>query len=110
MRIPYMTFAILAVLAHSTTAGEQDTPTWWSLRPLNTSPPPSITTASPGANPIDAFILKRLADAGAVILPAMPGFYNSPRSVDDLVNFVVARICDQLEIKHQLSHRWGSDS
>jgi len=64
MRIPYMTFAILAVLAHSATAGEQDTPTWWSLRPLNTSPPPSITTASPGANPIDAFILKRLADAG----------------------------------------------
>jgi 4-hydroxy-3-polyprenylbenzoate decarboxylase len=51
--------------------------------------------------------MKRLADAGAVILPAMPGFYNSPRSIDDLVNFVVARICDQLGIEHSMQKRWG---
>lgn len=51
--------------------------------------------------------MKRLADAGAVILPAMPGFYNSPQSIDDLVNFVVARICDQLGVEHALQKRWG---
>jgi len=51
--------------------------------------------------------MKRLADVGAVILPAMPGFYNNPRSIDDLVNFVVGRICDQLEIEHDLQNRWG---
>ena len=53
--------------------------------------------------------MKRLADAGAVILPAMPGFYNSPQSIDDLVNFVVARICDQLGVEHALQKRWGED-
>jgi 4-hydroxy-3-polyprenylbenzoate decarboxylase len=51
--------------------------------------------------------MKRLADVGAVILPAMPGFYNQPQSIDDLVNFVVARICDQLGVAHDLQNRWG---
>ncbi|MDA0590690.1 MAG: UbiX family flavin prenyltransferase [Planctomycetota bacterium] len=54
--------------------------------------------------------MKRLADAGAVILPAMPGFYNSPQSIDDLVNFVVARICDQLGVEHSLQKRWGEQA
>jgi len=49
-----------------------------------------------------------VTDAGAVVLPAMPGFYHNPTSIVDLVDFVVARICDQLQIEHQLSRRWGS--
>ncbi len=51
--------------------------------------------------------MKRLADAGAVVLPAMPGFYNSPLSIHDLVDFVVSRICDQIGVPQQLSKRWG---
>lgn len=53
--------------------------------------------------------MKTLADAGAVILPAMPGFYNQPQSIDDLVDFVVARICDQLGVPQELTKRWGND-
>ena len=51
--------------------------------------------------------LKRLCDAGAVVLPAMPGFYHGPTTIHDLVDFVVGRICDQLEVRHQLFRRWG---
>jgi 4-hydroxy-3-polyprenylbenzoate decarboxylase len=52
--------------------------------------------------------MKRLADAGAVVLPAMPGFYHQPKSIGDLVDFVVGRICDQLGIEADLTRRWGS--
>ena len=45
--------------------------------------------------------------AGAVILPAMPGWYHGVQSVADLVDFVVARILDQLRIPHELTKRWG---
>lgn len=51
--------------------------------------------------------MKRLADAGAVVLPAMPGFYHHPLSIHDLVDFVVARICDQLGQEIDLVPRWG---
>jgi len=50
----------------------------------------------------------RLARAGAVILPPAPGFYMQPTSVADLVDFVVARILDQLGIAHELGRRWGA--
>jgi 4-hydroxy-3-polyprenylbenzoate decarboxylase len=50
---------------------------------------------------------KRCAEAGAIVLPAMPGFYHGAQSVQDMVDFVVARICDQLEVPHQLMKRWG---
>lgn len=49
----------------------------------------------------------RLARAGAVILPPNPGFYHRPQRVDDLVDFVVARILDQLRVPHTLMLRWG---
>ena len=52
--------------------------------------------------------LKRAAEAGAVILPAMPGFYHGVKSILDLVDFVVARICDQLAIPNSLIKRWGT--
>lgn len=51
--------------------------------------------------------MKRLVDAGAVMLPAMPGFYHNPLSIPDLVDFIVGRICDQLGIGNRLIHRWG---
>jgi len=49
----------------------------------------------------------RLARAGAVILPPDPGFYHHPRSIDDLVDFVVARMLDRLQVPHELMVRWG---
>ena len=49
----------------------------------------------------------RLARAGAVILPPNPGFYHDPESIDDLVDFVVARILDHLDVEHDLGARWG---
>ncbi|MBL4610029.1 MAG: flavin prenyltransferase UbiX [Halopseudomonas sp.] len=49
----------------------------------------------------------KLSQMGAVILPASPGFYHKPRSIDDLVDFVVARILNQLGIEQQLLARWG---
>jgi 4-hydroxy-3-polyprenylbenzoate decarboxylase len=51
----------------------------------------------------------RLSRAGAVILPANPGFYHHPENVDALVDFVVARILDQLHVDHALMSRWGND-
>jgi 4-hydroxy-3-polyprenylbenzoate decarboxylase len=45
--------------------------------------------------------------AGAVVMPAMPGFYGLPRSVDDLVDFMVAKALDHLGVPHELLARWG---
>jgi 4-hydroxy-3-polyprenylbenzoate decarboxylase len=47
-----------------------------------------------------------LAEAGAVVLPAMPGFYHRPQEVADLVDFVVARVLDRLGVSHELVRRW----
>lgn len=49
----------------------------------------------------------RLAQAGVVILPANPGFYHRPQRIEQLVDFVAARILDQLRVPHQLIARWG---
>jgi 4-hydroxy-3-polyprenylbenzoate decarboxylase len=64
----------------------------------------------PRETPFSAIHLQnmlRLARAGAVILPAAPGFYNRPQSVQDLVDFIVARVLDQLDVEHALARRWG---
>ncbi|MBI1900222.1 MAG: UbiX family flavin prenyltransferase [Planctomycetia bacterium] len=45
--------------------------------------------------------------AGAVVLPAMPGFYHNVTSIGDLIDFVVGRICDQLGVPQGLMQRWG---
>jgi 4-hydroxy-3-polyprenylbenzoate decarboxylase len=50
----------------------------------------------------------RLARAGAVIVPPSPGFYNHPQTVADLVDFVVARVLDQIAVPHELARRWGA--
>ena len=52
--------------------------------------------------------MQRLQRAGAVILPANPGFYHRPQSVADLVDFVVARVLDQIGIDNDLVARWGA--
>jgi 4-hydroxy-3-polyprenylbenzoate decarboxylase len=52
--------------------------------------------------------LRRAHEMGAVVLPAMPGWYQGVECLGDLVDFIVARILDQLHIEHQLSSRWGS--
>src|SRR4051812_38452739 len=53
--------------------------------------------------------LTAVAEAGAVVLPAMPAFYTLPKSVGDMVDFVVGRVCDQLGVEHNLLKRWGDD-
>jgi 4-hydroxy-3-polyprenylbenzoate decarboxylase len=53
--------------------------------------------------------LLRLRRAGAVVLMAAPGFYNAPQSIDDLIEFVVGRCLDQLEIDNRLTKRWGQE-
>lgn len=54
--------------------------------------------------------LTSVTRAGATVIPAAPGFYHQPDSIADLVDFVVARILDHLEIEHTVGHRWGSES
>lgn len=49
----------------------------------------------------------KLTRLGAVLMPASPGFYHNPRSIEDLVDFIVARILDQLGIEQELMPRWG---
>ena len=51
--------------------------------------------------------MRRATLAGALILPASPAFYHQPRKIDDLVDFIVARILDQLDIPHDLVKPWG---
>ena len=48
-----------------------------------------------------------LSQAGALIMPANPGFYYQPKQVSDLVDFMVARVLDQLQVEHELMPRWG---
>lgn len=67
----------------------------------------------PRETPFSAIHLEnmlRLARLGVVILPPNPGFYHNPASLDELVDFVVARILDQLGVENRLSPRWGMDS
>ena len=52
----------------------------------------------------------KLARLGVVIMPACPGFYNQPQTIDEIVDFMVARVLDQLGIEHQLVPRWGESN
>jgi 4-hydroxy-3-polyprenylbenzoate decarboxylase len=65
----------------------------------------------PRETPLHLVQLRNLticAEAGAVVLPAMPAFYTRPRTLDDAVNFIVGRVCDKLGVEHQLLTRWGT--
>ena len=64
----------------------------------------------PRETPLSAIHLEnmlRVTRAGAIVMPAAPGFYHKPKSIDDLVNFVVARILDHLGVEHSLVPRWS---
>jgi 4-hydroxy-3-polyprenylbenzoate decarboxylase len=64
----------------------------------------------PRETPLGLVQLRNLttcAEAGATVLPAMPAFYTRPRTIDDMVDFVVGRVCDQLGVEHRLFERWG---
>ena len=66
----------------------------------------------PRETPFSALHLKnmlKLSRAGAVILPANPAFYHHPKNVEDLVDFIVARILDHLGVAHDLVQRWGEE-
>jgi 4-hydroxy-3-polyprenylbenzoate decarboxylase len=64
----------------------------------------------PRETPLSVFALEnlhRLATAGAIVLPAMPGWYHGVSNLDSLVDFIVARILDQCDVGNQLIQRWG---
>ena len=64
----------------------------------------------PRETPFSAIHLEnmlRLSRAGAIILPPSPGFYHHPQRVQDIVDFVVARVLDQVGVAHALMQRWG---
>jgi flavin prenyltransferase len=66
----------------------------------------------PRETPLSLVELRNMAaaaEAGAVILPAMPGFYHGVKRIGDLVDFVVSRICDQLGLVNSLVERWGDN-
>jgi 4-hydroxy-3-polyprenylbenzoate decarboxylase len=66
----------------------------------------------PRETPLHAIQLRNLAacaEAGAVVLPAMPAFYTRPRTLQDAVDFIVGRVCDQLGVEHRLLKRWGGE-
>lgn len=56
---------------------------------------------------IDIRNMQQVTEAGAVVCPAQPGFYMMPRTIDDLVDFVVGRVLDLVGIEHGLDVRWG---
>ena len=53
--------------------------------------------------------LTAVTEAGAIVLPAAPGFYHRPAGIGDLVDFIVQRVLDQLGIEAELAPRWGED-
>ncbi|WP_280561370.1 MULTISPECIES: flavin prenyltransferase UbiX [unclassified Chromohalobacter] len=67
----------------------------------------------PRETPFSAIHLEHmltLTRMGAVILPAAPGFYHRPQTLDDMIDFIVARILNQLDIAHTLMPRWGEST
>jgi 4-hydroxy-3-polyprenylbenzoate decarboxylase len=54
--------------------------------------------------------MSKVADAGAIILPAMPGFYHRPKTMDELIDHVVGKVLDQFDIDHGLFKRWSGQS
>lgn len=67
----------------------------------------------PRETPLSAIHLEnmlRVTRAGAIVMPAAPGYYHRPTSIDDLVNFIVARVLDHLQVPQALVERWGNQA
>jgi 4-hydroxy-3-polyprenylbenzoate decarboxylase len=52
--------------------------------------------------------MEKITLAGGIVLPASPGFYGKPEKIDELIDFIVARVLDQIGVKHSISKRWGT--
>jgi 4-hydroxy-3-polyprenylbenzoate decarboxylase len=66
----------------------------------------------PRETPLNIVQLRNLTtcvEAGAVVMPAMPAFYTRPQSLQDMIDFIVGRVCDQLGVPHELLKRWGQE-
>ncbi len=64
----------------------------------------------PRETPLSQVHLRNMLEvsrAGAVVMPAAPGFYGRPESIDELVDFIVARVLDHLQIEHDVGRRWS---
>ncbi len=59
-------------------------------------------------NAVHLHNMKQLVEAGAVMLPASPHFYHHPESIEDLVDTVLCRVLDHLNIEHAIGRRWGA--
>jgi 4-hydroxy-3-polyprenylbenzoate decarboxylase len=67
----------------------------------------------PRETPLSAVHLEnmlRVTRAGAVVMPAAPGFYHRPTRIDDLIDFIVARVLDHLGVSHTIGQRWGGET
>jgi 4-hydroxy-3-polyprenylbenzoate decarboxylase len=66
----------------------------------------------PRETPLSTFQIEnmlRASQAGATVLPSNPGWYHGVRGMEDLVDFVVARILDHIGVEHRLMRRWGTE-
>jgi 4-hydroxy-3-polyprenylbenzoate decarboxylase len=66
----------------------------------------------PRETPLSTVLLQNMAELslqGGVILPAMPAFYHQPHSVEDMIDFVVGKVLDQLGVEHHLFQRWNPE-
>jgi 4-hydroxy-3-polyprenylbenzoate decarboxylase len=76
---------------------------------LKESRPLVLVTRETPLSAIHLENMLRVTRAGAVVMPAAPGFYHRPTAVGELVDFMVARVLDHLGVEHRLGHRWGGE-